>query len=115
MPKEKHSISVLGLVNRPGNYELPADESLRILDALALAGDRQVSVADRVRVIRRKADEQAPVTIQVSIRKAKKDGEENILVAPGDTILVDETPTTFPITTVRGFLRFGFSSAIPGL
>ena len=114
MPKKTRSISVIGLVNKPGIYELPEDGSkLRILDALALAGDRRLSVADRVRVIRQR-DEGSAATIQVSVKKAGKNQDENILIAAGDTVIVDETPLTVTVSTIRGFLRFGFSSALPG-
>ena len=50
MERENRSVSVIGLVRRPDNYELPTDDSLRLLDALALAGGPTVSVADKVRV-----------------------------------------------------------------
>ena len=115
MPKKERSVSILGLVRKPGNYDLPTDESLRLLDGLALAGDRTLSVANRVRVIRQKPDEEEPVIIAVNVRQAKKNGKENLLLAPGDTVVVEETPMTFTLSTIQGFLRFGFSSAIPGL
>lgn len=115
LEKTKQSISVIGLVQRPGNYELPRDETVRVLDAIALAGGLRISVANRVRVIRRVPDRTDPVVIDVSVRKAKHDGEENLTLAPGDVVSVEETPTTFVVETIRGFLRFGFSSAIPGL
>lgn len=115
MPKKERSISILGLVRKPGNYDLPADENLRLLDGLALAGDRTLSVANRVRVIRQKPDDEDPVIIAVNVRQAKKNGKENLLLAPGDTVVVEETPMTFTLSTIQGFLRFGFSSAIPGL
>ncbi len=113
--REKRSVSVIGLVRRPDNYELPTEESLRLLDALALAGGPTVSVADKVRVIRHPPDREDPVTIAVSIRRAKRLGKENLLLAPGDIVVVEETPTTVVVETIRGFIRFGFTSAIPGL
>jgi polysaccharide export outer membrane protein len=115
MPKTMKSISVIGLVRRPGNYELPKDEPLRVLDALALAGDRTLSIANKIHVIRQVPDRDQPVVIGVSIRKAKASSAENLVLAPGDVISVEETPVTFIVDTIRGFIRFGFSSAIPGV
>jgi hypothetical protein len=36
-------------------------------------------------------------------------------LAPGDVVSVEETPLTFTVGTIQSFVRFGFSSAIPGL
>ena len=42
-------------------------------------------------------------------------GSENIRLAAGDVVSVEETPTTFVVGTIREFVGFGFSAAIPGL
>lgn len=115
MEKPSHSVSVIGLVQRPDNYDLPADETLRVLDAIALAGGRTVSIADNVQVIRRTSPDEDPIVISVSVKQAKQDGSENLTLAPGDIVSVEETPVTFVVQTVRNFIRFGFTSAIPGL
>ena len=112
--RPNHSISVIGLVKRPDYYELPKDETLRVLDAIALAGGRTVSIADKVRVIRSIEGETDPIVIEVSVKAAKTNGKENLVLASGDTITVEETPSTFVVETVRSFVRFGFSSAVPG-
>ncbi|MCP4189838.1 MAG: hypothetical protein GY768_04340 [Planctomycetaceae bacterium] len=112
--RPNHSLSVIGLVKRPGNYELPKDETSRVLDAVALAGGRTVSIADKVRVIRNIPGETNPIVIEVSVKKAKINGKENLVLAAGDTVSVEETPSTFIVETVRSFVRFGFSSAVPG-
>lgn len=112
--KPSHSISVIGLVKRPDNYALPPDETLRVLGAIALAGGRRVSVADRVRVIRQRSDGEDPIVIAVSIKSAKRNGKENLILAAGDTVSVEDTAATFLVETVQSFIRFGFTSAIPG-
>jgi polysaccharide export outer membrane protein len=115
MEQESRTVSVIGLVRRPDSYELPSDEPLRVLDALALAGGPTVSIADKVRVIRHPPEQEDPILIAVSIREAKRRGKENLVLAPGDIVVVEETPTTMVVETIRGFIRFGFTSAIPGL
>lgn len=112
--KDSHSVSVIGLVRRPGNYELPPDETVRLLDAVALAGGRTISIADKVRISRRIDGAADPIVIEVSINDAKSSSEENLVLTAGDTVSVEETPSTFVVETFRSFVRFGFSSAIPG-
>jgi len=113
--RERRSVSVIGLVKRPDSYELPEGEEVRVLDSLALAGGLTVSVADKVRVIRQPTGDGEPVIINVSVRKAKKSGKENLVLSPGDVVVIEETPTTVVVDTIRGFFRFGFTGAIPGL
>lgn len=109
MRKDARVLNVIGLVNRPNQLEMPEDHDLRVLDALAMAGGRTLSIADKVKVIRNGK------TIEVSVKQAKSDGNENIRLAPGDVVSVEETPTTFVVNTLRSFIRVGFSGAIPGI
>ena len=114
-PKPHQSVSVIGLVRRPDNYPLPHDAPMRVVDAIALAGGRRVSVADTVRVIRQSEDADKSIVVEVSFKRAKEDSRENLVLAPNDVVSVEETPATFVVETIRGFLRFGFTSAIPGI
>jgi polysaccharide export outer membrane protein len=113
-PRAKQYIFVNGLVRKPDRYELTEGQDLRLLDALALAGGRTLELADKVHVIRQLDETSKPVVIQASVNEAKMDGAANIRLAPGDLVTVDETPLTFVVGTVREFVRFGFTSAIPG-
>ncbi|GIW93683.1 MAG: hypothetical protein KatS3mg110_1724 [Pirellulaceae bacterium] len=112
-PKEKDFIYVTGLVRKPDRYELPADRDLRLLDALAMAGGRTLEVADKVRVIRQLGGDSS-VVIRASVREAARNHAANLVLAPGDVVTVDETPLTFVVGTIQNFVRFGFTSAIPG-
>lgn len=113
-PKPKRFIHVIGLVHRANQFELPEDQELRLLDAVALAGGCSISIADKVHVIRYVPDQPAPIVVTASLRKAKSNSNANIRLAAGDVVSVEETPTTFVVGTIRDFVRFGFSSAIPG-
>lgn len=115
MKRAKRYIHVIGLVNRSGQYEIPEDlPEPRLLGALAMAGGQSLSIADKVHVIRQLPDRAEPVVIQASVRAAKADLTSNIQLAAGDVVSVEETPTTFVVGTIKDFVRFGFSSAIPG-
>jgi len=114
MPRPKRYIHVIGLVKRADQFEIPADQELRLLDAIALAGGRTVSIADKVHVMRHLPDQEEPIVITASVQAAKSDSNSNIRLAAGDVVSVEETPTTFVVGTIRDFVRFGFSSALPG-
>ena len=107
------SIYVMGLVRRPQEIELAPGKSLRLLDAIAAAGGRRLQVADKVRIVRYRPDQQEPIVIEASVREAKRSRQGNIVLAAGDVVSVEETPLTFTVETLQSFVRFGFSSAIP--
>ncbi len=115
MTRPKRFVHVIGLVNRPDQIEIPAEQDLRLLDAISQAGGRTLSIADKVHVIRKVPDRAEPVVIEVSIKEAKRNGKANFRLAASDVISVEETPTTFVVGTLKDFIRFGFTSAIPGI
>lgn len=110
--KTPGTISVLGLVKSPGNFELPDGRETYLLDAVAMAGGTTLSVANRVLVTRRTADGSL-VTISSSLTDAKANGAANLLLAEGDIVNIEETPATVALDAIRSFFRIGFSSALP--
>ncbi len=111
--REPRSIHVIGLVKEPGEYDLPLDRDLHLLNALALAGDRTSQIADKVWIIRQVPGKKEPVRIQASVREAKRDAAANVRLASGDVVSVEETPATFVLDLMRNFIRFGLSSSVP--
>jgi len=111
--REPKTIHVMGLVRKPGQYELPLNQDSYLLEALSLAGGRTLEVADSVWVIRRVPGENEPVRIKVSVREAKTSGESNLRLAAGDVVSVEETPLTFVVDTLSRFVRVGLSSSLP--
>src|SRR5690606_24699589 len=79
-------IYVYGLVRKPGEYDYPVGQEMRLTSAIALAGDISNPLADEVYVIRKIPGRKEPVVIDLSLKKAKERGElENLLLKPGDT------------------------------
>lgn len=116
-PKEKRVFHVTGLVERPDQFELPDDQVIRVLDAVALAGGTSSAVADRVFVIRPNEDDSdldRPVVIEVSIAKAKMSGDENLVIGAGDLVSVEQTVATTVLDTMNNFFRvtMGVSSRL---
>lgn len=104
-PAEKRVIHVAGLVRQPNQFEMPRDQDLYVLDAIALAGGQSSPVADKVFVIRRMDGEVEPRVIQLSMAQAKVNGDENLRLAPGDLVSVEQTPLTQVVDTFSHVFR----------
>jgi len=98
-------VQVIGLVRKPGQYPYPTDQKLCVLDALALAGGCSNALAEEVLVIRQPTDGGEPVRIAVSIQAAKN-GRDNMVLAPGDTVSVEQTAATAVVDVFQSFIRF---------
>jgi len=106
-------IYVIGMVNRPGEYPLPVDRDLRVLEAVGLAGgvDRN-SLPDKALIIRQRPDGAGVLAVRVDLNDAKKDNAQNIRLMAGDTISVEETVMSYTRGLLRGALRFGVGASL---
>ena len=104
-------IRVGGLVKIPGEIDIPPDEDIYLVEALTMAGDHTIQTADSVVVLRRVPGTPEPVTIKASIREAKRN-EGNILLQANDVVIVEETPVTIAIETLKTFFRFSVGSSL---
>lgn len=109
--RDPEAIRVVGLVNKPNRYEYPVGEELRVLDAIALANGTSNKAANKVFIVRQLPDQQQPVVIQTSIREAKRQGEMNLKLAPGDIVSVEQTPTTVLLDSIM-LIRFGVGASL---
>ncbi|MBX3444500.1 MAG: SLBB domain-containing protein [Planctomyces sp.] len=98
--RDPPALQVIGLVQKPNRYEFPVGKNLRLLDAISLASGTSNALADKVYVIRRR-ERGEPMLVEGSIRKAKRNGAENLLLEPGDTVSVEQTPGTVFLEAVR--------------
>lgn len=101
-------IYVMGMVNKPGEYPMPVDRDVRVLEAIGLAGgvDRG-SLPDKALVIRQRPDGGGIVAIRIDLSKAKKSNADNIRLMQGDTVSVEETAASFTRGLLRNAVRFG--------
>ena len=111
VPRTKDMIYIAGLVRHPGQFELPTNQDMHLLDAVALAGGRSSPVADKVFVIRRIENVAEPLVIEASLSKAKGNGLENLRLSAGDTISLEQTPATTVVDTLSKFFRLSFGVA----
>lgn len=105
-PREKQMVYVTGLVMKPGQYEMPVDQEVRLLDAVTMGGGVASPVADKVLVIRRVPGREEPLPIAASIAGAKRNGSENLVIGPGDVVSVEQTAGTAVVDTMIKLLRF---------
>jgi polysaccharide export outer membrane protein len=104
-PRDKEMIYVTGLVTKAGQFELPHNQEVRLLDAVAMGGGVSSPVADKVLVIRRVPGRPEPVPIQASLRGAKINGRENLVLGAGDVVSVEQTPATATVEALMRLLR----------
>jgi polysaccharide export outer membrane protein len=112
LPKESQVIHVTGLVKRPDQFEVEDNNDIHVLDAIAMAGGTTSVVADKVFVIRQLPTMQEPAVIKLSISRAKRDGNENLLLAAGDLVSVESTPSTMTVDMLSKFVRFAVGGSI---
>jgi polysaccharide export outer membrane protein len=105
LPLEKRYIHVTGLVKKPDQFELTRDKDVRVLDAVAMAGGTINSFCDKVYVIRQRPRMGEAAIVKISLSKAKQDSEENMRLAEGDLVSVEETASTMAVETVSKFFR----------
>ena len=101
-------VRVMGVI-RGQSLDIPYGQSLRLLDAIALAGGQTYSnwISDRITITRKAPGADQTIQIQASIRKARRDSRENLVLAPNDIVNVDENAITFTLSTVSGLLGAG--------
>lgn len=104
-----NGISLLGEVAKPGVY--PVSGARRLYDLLAAAGGMTPSAGSQVNITHKDSADQ-PQTVTVSKDPAKSmDG--NVLVMPGDTVVVGKAPVVYvvgEVVTPSGFLLDGTES-----
>jgi polysaccharide export outer membrane protein len=105
-------IHVMGLVMKPGRYEYPVAEEMRLLDVVSQAGGLTSPVADKVYVIRKVDQNKNSAVIIASLRRAKRDRRENLRLTPGDIVSVERTPTTVIFSAIK-LINVGAGASIP--
>ncbi len=84
----KRRFTVLGEVQRPGSYDMPAQEDVTVLQAIGMAGGyTRLANPDRVTLMRRVNGQEQTYHLNAK-RMARGDGQSSFLVVPGDVITV---------------------------
>jgi protein involved in polysaccharide export with SLBB domain len=95
---EQPLFSVIGLVNRPGNFPYPPDVKYNLMQALAFAGGLDSAAEPRYTTIYRLKPNGMIVHVTFEIVNVKNSAHLtdslNVQVKPGDIISVEHTPRT---------------------
>ncbi len=86
-------VKVKGLIQKPGDYEFPANSDSRVLDAVRSAGATE-KAANTVFVIRNRRSFRGASIIQLSLDRLERGVDQNIHLVQGDEIVL-ETDTLF--------------------
>jgi protein involved in polysaccharide export with SLBB domain len=86
----KRRFTVLGQVQKPGSFEIPSEESMTLLEAIAMAGG-YTRLADRARVKIARMTEGKETTMVIDTKRAANDSQAmSFQILPDDTITVVE-------------------------
>ena len=99
-------ISVIGLVKKPGQFDMPVGQPVHVLDAIAMAGERSNPWADKIYITRHVKSQNEPVVIETSVAEAQHNNESNIRLSPGDVVSVEQTPQTVIHNIFTNLVRF---------
>jgi len=108
--RDPEVIYIQGLVRKPDRYEFPVGEDLHLLDAISLAGGISNQLANKIYVVRKKAQGQNPDVIEVSYRAATHSADSNVVLGPGDVVKVAHTPATVMMEALN-IIRFGINGS----
>ncbi len=82
-----YKFSITGKVKTPGTYKMSADTTL--LEAISLAGGfAEFASTNNIKVFRKGSENSKPIRIKYSKIISGKDPSQNIIIKPGDTIIV---------------------------
>jgi polysaccharide export outer membrane protein len=86
----QRSITVIGQVARPGNYELQGTDRIGIIEAIGMAGGF-TRIADRKRITVKRTDGKKTETIKLNTARLDDPQGGSFIVLPGDIITVGES------------------------
>jgi len=90
--------TVIGLVNRPGNFEYPPDAHYNMIQALGFAGGLDIRLDPRYAIVYRLNPDGSIVHTAFQLSNPKEQGAlamgASVAIKPGDIIAVEHTPRT---------------------
>ena len=107
--------TVVGLVNKPGNYEYPPTARYNLMQAIAFAGGLEMVSDPRYATIYRLTPEGSIVRVAFRLVEHEELTEAiNISIRPGDVVAIEHTPRTRMNTMLRNMVHFNTGLYIQG-
>ncbi len=107
--------SVVGLVNRPGNFDYPSTAEYNLTQAIAFAGGLDVTADPRYATVYRMGLDGS--TIRIPFRLVENSHFTDALstpIRPGDIVAIEHTPRTRMNMAIRDMFRFNTGIYISG-
>ena len=100
-------VSVLGLVQRPGNFDYPPYARYNLAQAIGLAGGLQMDFDPRYATVYRLKPDGTILRVSFQLIADGHYTEDlNIHIRPGDLVAVEHTPRTRSSAFLREVFRF---------
>lgn len=111
---EQPLFTVVGLVNRPGNFPYPPDVKYNLMQAVGFAGGLNQAAEPRyATVYRQKPDSTIVSAIFKVIDGSKLTNASSILIKPGDIVAVEHTSRTRTKLFLDRVFRINFGAYVP--
>jgi polysaccharide export outer membrane protein len=92
---EQPVFSVVGLVDKPGNFPYPPDARYNLMQALAFAGGFNLVADPRYTTVHRQKPDGTTVSVTFEmVNDSRLTDASTILIKPGDIVSVEHTPRT---------------------
>lgn len=109
--------TVIGLVNRPGNFEYPSEARYNLIQALGFAGGLDLRLDPRYAVVYRLHPDGSIVHAAFQLSNPKEPWAlavgATVAVKPGDIIAVEHTPRTRTREFLERFINVNVGAYIP--
>lgn len=112
---KKQSLYVTGSVKKPGEFPMPKDREIHLLEAIGMAGGVNTLSEPTTALLTRRLANREPVVLSVDLRSAAGNPKENIRLMAGDAISVEEDWASQTRRFFREFIKLGLNGALPGL
>jgi len=107
-------VTVVGLVNKPGNFPYPPDTQYNLMQALGFAGGFNQAAGPRyATVYRMKPDRTIVHAIFPLVKGSRMTEALGILIKPGDIVAVEHTPRTRKNVFLDKVFRINFGAYVP--
>lgn len=114
---EQPLFTVIGLVNRPGNFPYPQDARYNVMQAVGFAGGLDKNTDPRYATVYRLKPDGTIVSATFGIVKTKEHSRLSdalsILIKPGDIVAIEHTPRTRTNHFLESMFNVNFGAYFP--
>lgn len=107
VPAAPRVFTVLGQVENPGMFNYPQGGAYTLADAMATAGGIRNASDARFATVFRKSGSGTAVSRRCKINQSGNSEDSNLVIRPGDVVLVETNITNQIYQSILGILNFG--------